>query len=425
MKNSTKLKPTISLWSATTINIGAIIGSGIFVAVGVAASSAGSALAISMAIAAAVAALTALSFAELASWKPAEGSVYAYAYELVSPFAGFITGWMWLASNTFAGAAVALGFASYFSTFAPNLPVNTIAALLCLIFAATNFVGTRQSTLINNVLVTAKLTVLVFFIIFGLLHVNAANYAPFTPFSGGTLLGVYFVFFAYAGFARVVVLAEEIKDAKRNVPKAVLLSLAISTIVYILVGLVAVGLAGATTLADSHSPLADAINITGNTLAVQVVSFGGLVATASVLLTSILGVSRVAYAMAKRRDMPQWLSKLHGRFGTPYYSIWLTGVVMALLVLLIDLKQVVAISTFAILFYYAIANLAAFKLHSTNRRFHRSLSILGFASCLAFLLISVFVSLQTWISGVTCLASGIIAYAIKCWMVKHRLEIKV
>jgi len=400
------LKRTLGLWSATAINVGAIIGGGIFVVTGIVAGLAGSALVVSMAIAAVIAVFTALGFAELTAWQPVEGSVYEYARQLVSPFSGFLTGWMWIVSNTFAGAAVALGFAYYFAAAVRVLPVNVVAAVICVAFTALNFVGIRQSALFNNVLVATKLVILGFFVVFGLMHVNTANFVPFAPFGSGVFYGAYFIFFAYGGFARVAVVAEEVKDAKRTVPRAVLLSLAISTVVYILVGIIAVGLAGSAELAKSNSPLTDAISATGSSLAMQIVSFGGLVATASVLLTSILGVSRMAYAMARRKDMPQALSKLHQKFGTPYYSIWIAGVLMALLVLFVDLTQVVAISTFAILFYYAIANLAAFKLKTENRRYHKLVHALGLITCLVLLVFILFASTQAWIIGVICLVAG-------------------
>jgi APA family basic amino acid/polyamine antiporter len=414
------LKPSLGLWSALAINIGAIIGGGIFVVTGIVAGWAGSALVISMVVAAVIAAFTALSFAELTAWQPVEGSVYEYARQLVSPFSGFLTGWMWIVSNTFAGAAVALGFAYYFTAAIPVLPVNVVAALLCVMFTALNFVGIRQSALFNNVLVAAKLVILGFFVVFGLLHVNSGNFAPFAPFNSGVLYGAYFIFFAYAGFARVAVVSEEVKDAKRIVPKAVLLSLAISTVVYILVGIVAVGLVGSAELATSRSPLTDAVGVTGSSLAMQAVSFGGLVATASVLLTSILGVSRVAYAMARRKDMPQVLSRLHGKFGTPYYAIWIAGIAMALLVLFADLTQVVAVSIFAILFYYAIANLAAYRLKNDNRRYHKLVNVLGLTTCLVLLAFSIFASTQAWIIGVICLIAGAVAYGVKGYVSKKK-----
>ncbi len=414
------LKPSLGLWSAVAINVGAIIGGGIFVVTGIAAGSAGSALVVAMLAAAAIAAFTALSFAELTAWQPVEGSVYEYARQLVSPFSGFLTGWMWIISNTFSGAAVALGFAYYFTAAIPVLPVNVVAALLCVAFTAINFVGIRESALFNNVLVAVKLVILGFFVVFGLLHVKSANFAPFAPFDAGVVYGAYFIFFAFAGFARVAVVAEEVKDARRTVPRAVLLSLAISTVVYVLVGVVAVGLVGSVELGRSLSPLTDAIGATGSSLAMQVVSFGGLVATASVLLTSVLGVSRMAYAMARRRDMPQALSKLHGKFGTPYYSIWIAGIVMVLLVLFVDLTQVVAVSIFAILFYYAVTNLAAFRLKSGNRRYHKFVHLVGLTTCLALLVFSVFVSTQAWIIGVACLVSGAVAYGVKRYVAKRK-----
>ena len=230
----------------------------------------------------------------------------------------------------------------------------------------------------------------------------------------GVFYGACYIFFAYGGFARVAVVAEEVKDAKRNVPKAILLSLAISTIVYMLVGVVAVGLIGAPKLSDPNSPaLTHAISTTGNATAVYIVSAGGLLATASVLLTSILGVSRVAYAMARRKDIPQTLSKLHSKYSTPYYSIWIIGALMALLVLLIDLTKVVAISTFALLFYYGFANISALRLKVQKRLYPQIVPILGTATCLALLVFILFASPQAWIIGVAGLITGAIYYVAK------------
>jgi APA family basic amino acid/polyamine antiporter len=228
------LKPTLGLWDATAISIGAIVGAGIYVVTGIAAGSAGPALIVSMLLAAAISMLTAMSFAELTAWKPIEGSIYEYTYQLISPFAGFLTGWMWVISNTFAGAAVSLGFASYLCALFPALPPNVVAAVFCFLFTALNFLGIRQSALLNNVLVAAKLSILGFFVIYGFFHMNPSNFASFNPFQAGVLSGAFYIFFAYGGFARVAVVAEEVKDAKRNVPRAIMLSLAISTVVYIL-----------------------------------------------------------------------------------------------------------------------------------------------------------------------------------------------
>ena len=408
-----KLKPTLGLWSATAINVGAIIGGGIFVVTGIVAGLAGSAFVISMVVAAVIALFTALSFAQLTAWQPVEGSGYEYVRQLVSPSAGFLAGWMWLIGNTFGGAAVSLGFAYYLAAAFPGLPVNVVAALVCLGFAALNFAGIRRSALLNDVLVVVKLVVLGFFVVFGLTHVNNVNFLPFQPFSSGVLFGAYFIFFAYAGFARATVIAEEVKDAKRNVPRAVLLSLVISTVVYILVGVVAVGLVGSNSLAASNSPLTFAIGATGSSVAMQVVSAGGLVATASVLLTAILGVSRMAFSMARRRDLPKALNLLSVRFGTPYVSIWIVGVVMALLVLFVDLTGVVVVSTFALLFWYVLVNLAAFRLKCEKRLCPRWLPVLGLSTCLVLLAVAFFVAPFAWTAGVACLLVGAVFYVLR------------
>lgn len=408
-----RLKQTLGLLDATAISVGAIIGAGIFVVIGIVAGLAGPALVVSMSIAAVTALFTALSFAELTAWLPKEGSVYEFAYQLISPFAGFLSGWMWLLSNTFTGAAVSLGFSYYLTALFPVLEANWVAAILCIGFTALNFLGIRQSVILNNLLVATKLCILAFFLILGLGYMNPSNFVPFAPFEVGVVYGAYYIFFAYGGFARVAVIAEEVKDAKRNVPRAILLSLVISTIFYILVGVVAIGLVGASRLSLSDSPLTEATSATGSAAAVYIVSVGGLLATASVLLTSILGVSRVAYAMSRRKDLPQILSKLHPKHNTPYYSVWIVGIVMALLVLFIDLARVVAISTFAMLFYYGIANVSALRLKAQKRLYPTVVPALGTATCLALLVFVVFVSPQAWGLGVAGLATGTIYYVVK------------
>jgi APA family basic amino acid/polyamine antiporter len=408
-----KLKPILGLLDATAINVGAIVGAGIFIVTGIAAGVAGSAMIFSMFIGSVVALFTALSFSELSAWLPKEGSIYEFAYQLVSPFVGFLSGWMWILSNTFAGAAVSLGFAYYFSALFPIIPTNVIAAIICVGFTALNFIGTRKSALLNNFLVATKILILTFFCIFGLAYINPTNFTPFEPLQMGVLYGAYYMFFAYGGFARVAVVAEEIRDAKRNVPRAILISLAASLVIYILVGFVAIGLVGAPGLSNSNSPLNEAMSATGNSIGVYIISLGGLIATASVLLTSILGVSRVAYAMSRRRDLPQVLTKLHPKFNTPYYSIWILGILMALLVLFVDLTKVVAISTFATLFYYCIANIAALRLRKQYRLYPSIVPVLGIVTCLVLLIFIIFVSPQSLDLGVAGLLLGTIYYIAK------------
>ncbi|TRO54696.1 amino acid permease [Candidatus Bathyarchaeota archaeon] len=413
------LKRSLSLLDATAISVGAIIGGGIFVVTGIVAGLAGSALVVSMLVAAVIAFFTALSFAELTAWQPVEGSVYEYVRQIISPFSGFLAGWMWMVSNTFTGAAVSLGFAYYLTATFPSLPANVVAAVLCLALTALNFFGVRKSARLNTILVIAKLLILGFFVVFGAFSANTANFAPFEPFNSGVLHGAYFIFFAYTGFARAAVVAEEVKDAEYNVPRALLLSLGISTIIYVLVGIVAVGLVGSTELAGSNSPLAGAISATGSSIAVQVVSFGGLLATASVLLTAVLGVSRMAYSMARRGDLPQVLAEVNQKFSTPYYSIWTVGILMALLVLFFDLTGVVAVSTFGALFYYALTNASALKLRTEKRRYHKLIPIIGLGTCIVLLVFVLFVAIQAWIIGGICLIAGGVYYRAKKQVLKQ------
>jgi APA family basic amino acid/polyamine antiporter len=364
-----------------------------------------------MLIAAAISLLTALSFAELTAWMPKEGSVYELARRLVSPFVSFLTGWMWIVSNTFGGAAVSLGLAYYFAALVPGVPATWLAAGACITFTALNHFGVHASAVFNNALVLAKLLVLILFCLLGVLHVQWVNFTPFDPASLGVLSGASYIFFAYGGFARVAVVAEEVRDPERNVPRAILLSLAISTVFYVAIGLVAVGLVGASRLSASRSPLTEAIRATGSQAAVSAVSAGGMLATASVLLTSVLGVSRVAYAMARRGDLPKVFGRLQPQRDTPSYAVWTTGAVMAALVVLVDLTKVVAVSTFALLFYYGVANVCALRLESRDRVYPRIVPALGFSTCLGLLVVLLLTSPRAWLVGIAGLAGGGIYYA--------------
>jgi basic amino acid/polyamine antiporter, APA family len=222
-ENRVSLKPTLSLFDATAINVGAIVGAGIFVVTGIVAGLAGSAMLVSLVLAAVVSLFTALSFAELSANLPQEGGAYEFAYHLVSPFTGFIAGWMWVISNTFVGAAVALGFSSYLAAIIPRLPVQPVAIAITIALAFLNIIGTKSSATVNNILVVAKILILFFFIGLGSLRINYANLSPFDPFHPGVLYGAYFVFFAFSGFARISLMSAEVKNPRKTVPRSIIL----------------------------------------------------------------------------------------------------------------------------------------------------------------------------------------------------------
>ena len=400
-----ELEKTFGLFDAFNIGIGAIIGAGIFVVTGIGASLAGPALLISLLISAGIAAFTALSFAELSVLIPKEGGGYEFAHELISPFAGFITGWLWLLSNVVVGAVVSLGFAHYFALFFP-IPIHITAVIACIIIITINYLGARDLGVVNNALVVFKLFILACFVVFGILAVNQGNItSSFLPHGSiGVLQGAAFMFFAFAGFARITVIGEEVKDPKKTIPRAILLALGISTIIYLLVSYTAIGLVGYQGLANSGSPLADAAHMEGSTM-VLLISLGALAATFSVLLTTLLGTSRVSFAMARNKDLPRFFNKLHPKRSVPYVAILIFGIIMTLFAAFTDLTSAVAIANFASLFYYAIANYAALKIDKP--RYPRIVPIVGLLTCILLLF---FLTPAAWIIGSLSLVVGLVYY---------------
>jgi len=394
--------------------LGAIVGAGIFVVIGVAASLAGPALLLSLLIASIVSAFTAASFVHLARFIPREGGGYEYAHELVSPFGGFISGWMWLLSSIVTGSAVALGFAGYLAAYIP-LPINLMAAIACLAITAINYMGIRESATANNILVVFKLIVLMLFVAFGLSLINGSFYLPFAP-NGvmGVMEGAAVIFFAFSGFGRVAMISEEVRNPTRTVPLAIILALVVSGIIYALVAVVAMGIFGAVSLGASNSPLADAAALEGAYMS-NLVAIGALAATLSVLLTTLLGVSRITFAMARNHDIPASLGKLHSTRQTPYIAILFFGLLMTAFALTTDILRAVAISNFGSLVYYIIANLAAVRIASTKRA--KILPILGMASCAGLL---IFLTADAWLFGICALAICTAYYLFRI-RVKRRL----
>jgi APA family basic amino acid/polyamine antiporter len=411
-----ELKRTLGLFDAASISIGAIIGAGIFVVTGIVAGLAGPGVIISIILAGIIASFTALSFAQLSAYMPKEGGGYEFTYRLLSPFVGFISGWMWVFSNIFIGAAVSIGFAQYLSALVPYLPVNVAAAAICLTFTIINYVGVRQSAIINDALVVAKIAILLFFIAFGLSFVQLSNFTPFMPKGVmGVFEGAALIFFAYGGYARVTTVSEEVKDPSRTIPRAIILAIIVSTVLYVLIGVISVGLVGSQRLGAAGSPLADAISVTGNSGAVFLVSLGAMIATASVLLMTILGVSRMTFAMARNGQFPAFFSQINRRFQTPHYAILITGILSSILVFT-DFSRLVAVGTFSLLFHHALVNLSATRLQPRNRRYPVFVSVMGFLLCIVML---VFLSLEAWTISVAGIVLGLALYVLMARRTKH------
>lgn len=400
----------LSLFDAVNVSLGSIIGAGIFVILGAAAAVAGPGLVVSVLIAAGVSLLTGFTTAALSRMYPHSGGVYLFTREAISDFAGFLVGWAWLFSNVIGGATVAVGFGYYLSFFFPGLPkaVGIVGVVVLTVWI--QLLGTRESSRFNNVLGVVKVAVLLFFAAAIFRHFHAANFRPLMPFGmKGVWAGAATIFFAYAGFARVAVVADEIEDPKRNVPRATLISIGVSTVIYLVVALAAVGGAGAGLLARSGSPLADAMGSLGYRFGARLVAFGGLAATGTVLLASVWGLSRLAQVMARDGELPGFVGRSAGRKGgdVPRNAILLSGAGMLALAFSSDLPHIAYISSFSLLLYYAAMNLSGLKV---LRGGIRSVTALGFLSCIVLMF-----SLPTraWVVGAVVVAAGIVFYRIR------------
>lgn len=414
----TALKRTLTLFDATALALGAIVGAGIFVISGVASGLAGPAVVLAIIIAGVVSSFTAFSFVKLSSKFVQEGGPYVYSKFVISNFAGFITGWIWLFANVVAGATVSIGLASYVVVLLPQLPLIPIAVSSVLVLTALNVVGIKQSSLFNVVLVLLKLSALSLFVMIGFSHLNFSFYEPFAPNGiGGVLSATALIFFAYTGFGRAATASEEIKDPERTVPRSIALSLILSSIIYVLVGIVSVGLVPYQELANSGSPLSDA---SANGIGIQwltfFVSFAAIVATVSVLLTAVLGVSRVSFAMARDGYLPRFLSKTHAKFATPYLAILAAGAVMAVLPVVSGLKETASVTNFGSLTVYALVNLCAIilvkreNLRASRKFAYTVIPALGLISRVTLLY---FLSPLSWLIGVSWILVGAAYFAAR------------
>jgi len=341
------LKKTMGVWSLTALGVGAIIGTGIFVLTGKAAAlNAGPAIVISFVIAGIVSGLAALCYAELASSVPVSGSAYTYVYATLGEFVAWIVGWGLILEYALGAATVAIGWSGYFSdflatTFGLVIPkalttnpfdggiLNLPAALIILLITGLLVRGTQESDTVNKTIVAIKLCVVVFFIAIGAGHVNPANWHPFVPFGpGGILKGAGLVFFAYIGFDAVSTSAEEVRNPARDLPRGIIGSLLICTVLYVIVSAVLTGIVPYSKL-NVPSPVSFSLIQIGLGWAAAIVALGAIAGLTTVLLVLLYGQSRIFYAMSRDGLLPPVFSKVHAKFCTPYVSSLAIGVVVA------------------------------------------------------------------------------------------------
>jgi APA family basic amino acid/polyamine antiporter len=398
------LRRELGLLDAVGIGLGAIVGAGIFVVTGVAAGMGGPALVIGLLIAGLAATANAFSSAQLAAAYPQSGATYEYGYRLLSPAAGFAAGWMFLASKISAAGTVALGLAGYLAALLPALHPRIVAVGAVVVFTLLNYFGIKRSSRANLIIVAISVGSLLVFAAAGIPSFDAANFRPFAPFGwSGVLRAAAILFFAYTGYARIATLAEEVRDPERTIPRAIKITIGGALLLYAAVAIVAVGAMGAANLAGSRAPLYTGAQSFALSGVAPVIAVGGVTAMLGVLLSQLLGLSRMTFAMARRRDLPAFLEHVHPEHGVPGRAVVMIGALCAIVAATGTLGQVAAAAAFTILVYYGIANLAALRMPRAQKLFHDAVPLFGLLACtvLAFSL-----SLATVLTGVAILAVG-------------------
>lgn len=420
-RSSSTLRRELGLAGAVMMGLGSILGTGVFVSIGIGAGVAGPAVILAIAIGAVVATCNGLSSAQLAANHPVSGGTYEYGYRLLSPSMGFTAGWMFLLAKSASAATAAIGFAGYImhALGADQYWLRLGLALLAVIILTIIVLcGLRRSNLTNIIIVSVTLIALMVFIASGLptaIRNAEANLSPFfradepggSPFAG-LLEASALMFVAYTGYGRIATLGEEVRHPRRIIPRAIIITLGTSMLLYIGVGLVGVGaggvdgfgIAGATNAAPLER-VAALFNVPG---VAPLLALGAVTAMLGVLLNLILGLSRVALAMGRRGDLPSSFGRLDATGSTPVVATIAVGLVIASLVLVGNVKTTWSFSAFTVLIYYALTNLAALRLPREQRLFPIVVPIFGLASCL---FLAFWVDPSIWLIGLGLLVAGL------------------
>jgi len=349
----------LGTFDAVVIGLGSMIGAGIFVALGPAAAAAGSGLLIGLAGAALVAYCNATSSARLAAVYPQSGGTYVYGRERLGDFWGYTAGWSFIVGKTASCAAMALTVGVYaWPQYAHAVAVAAVIAL-----TAVNYAGVQKSAVLTRIIVAIVLAVLAAVVVVLAGAGDAAELSlPADIRPAGVLQAAGLLFFAFAGYARIATLGEEVRDPARTLPRAIPLALGITLLAYAGVAVAVLSVLGGTGLATAPAPLVDAVTAAGHPQLAPLVRAGAAVAALGSLLALVLGVSRTTLAMARDRHLPTLLAAVHPRFGGPHRAEVAVGVIVAVLAAVVDVRAAIGFSSFAVLVYYAIANACAWTL---------------------------------------------------------------
>lgn len=458
-------KKTLSALDLTMLGIGAIIGTGIFVLTGQAAGKhAGPAVIISMILAGVVSAFAALCYSEFAASVPISGSAYAYGYGTLGEFVAWIIGWDLILEYAFGAATVAVGWSGYlvkllaefniqfpaaFSA-APGTAVamkdgSTVTAIFnlpaFLIAVAVTFLlirGIKESASFNSIIVLVKVLVVVLFIVAGIGYVNMNNIgiacssqipgcADFMPFGfSGVVTGAAVIFFAYIGFDAVSTAAQEAKNPQRDMPIGILASLAICTVLYILVAGIMVGLVDYKLLTTEAAPIGVAIKAAlaqaegttmGSILKVfpTIINFGAVLGLSSTMVVMTMGQPRVFYSMSKDGLLPEWAAKIHPKFQTPHVTTAITGTIVAILAGFVPISLLGELVSIGTLFAFVIVGTGIIILRSSNPALHRPFRvplspIIPIATVVSAAYLMNSLPLDTWIRLIDWMAIGLVIY---------------
>jgi APA family basic amino acid/polyamine antiporter len=401
--SSTSLDRRLGLGDAVFIGLGSMIGAGVFAAYAPAARAAGTGLLVGLAVAAVVAYCNATASAQLAATYPRAGGTYLYGREVLGDWWGYLAGWGFMVGKTASCAAMALTFAAY---AAPDGWLRPVAAAVVVVLALVNCAGVTRTALLTRVLVSLVLVALVVAAVSCFRHGSSSELSGWTsPEHGlhGVLQSAGLLFFAFAGYARIATLGEEVRDPARVIPHAIALALAGTVVVYAVIAVAVLSVLGGAGTAGSAAPVADAVRTaTGSDVWVGVVRVGAALASAGALLALVAGLGRTGLAMARERDLPGWLDAVHPRFRVPHRAELTVAAIVVVLVLTTDLRGAIGFSSFGVLLYYFVANAAAYRQEADVRRFPRWLQLLGCTGCL------VLVASLPWAS----VAAGLVVFAV-------------
>ena len=392
----------LTLGDAVAIGLGSMIGAGVFAVWAPAIGAAGSGILIALAIAAVVAYGNATASAQLAAAHPVAGGTYAYARAEIGPWWGFVAGWSFVIGKIASCAAMAMTFAAYAAPAGWQVPV---AAAAVAALAVVNCFGVTRTALLTRILVVCSLLGIAVAVGFGLGAAPTAAPGPLPDATAyGVLQGAGLLFFAFAGYARIATMGEEVVDPSKTIPRAIVLALGGAVVVYTLVGVAVVLVLGGDAI-RSTAPLVDLLDAAGASAWAPVIRVAAAAASLGALLALLTGIGRTTLAMARESDVPRFLAKIDERHHVPQRAEIMIAVIVIAIVMFADLRGAIGFSSFGVLLYYFIANAAAFRQTGPARRYPRALQVIGALGCLV-LVVTLPVLASTIGAGVVLLGVG-------------------